>query len=188
MSYLDDACTAITAHEGSIPFLYLDTRGNVTVGVGLLVPNLTTALALPLHVNGMGGTQPATGQQITDDWNRVIGMRMGLAANAYESGMSVFLEPDDITAKLMNYIATEDLALYNGLTGYNSYPDPAKVALLDMGYELGTAGLLHGYPHLCAACEAGDWITASQQCHRNGPSAARNQWTVAQFIAASTSK
>ena len=184
MSYLDDALTAITAHEGSINWCYLDTRGNVTVGVGMLLPNLDAALALPFQIAGMGGDLPATHDQIEQDWNRIKAMPAGKSAEFYECLSSCVLTDADIQANLLAYVATEERALRAGLPSYDSYPDPAKIALLDMGFNLGTAGLLHGYPHLCAACEAGNWTLASQQCHRNGAGDTRNQWTVNQFLAA----
>ena len=181
--YFDDALAKIEYHEDKISWMYLDTRGNVTVGIGLMLPNLDAALAQPFKIEGMGGPLPATHEQITNDWNRVTSMPMGKVAVAYHSMSSCFLADEDITANLFAYVKTEEATLQRGLPGYDQFPDPAKIALLDMGYNLGAAGVLHGYPHLCAACVAGDWKAASQQCQRRGVGTDRNSWTVAQFLA-----
>ena len=183
MIYFDKALEFISEHEGKIPWIYLDTRGNVTVGVGLMLPNINAALAQPFKIKGMGGDLPATHEQVENDWNRIQSMPIGLAAHAYECMSSVFLEDLDIQANLSNYVKTEEAAIRAGLAGYDSFPDDAKIALLDMGYNLGSAGLLHGYPHLCAACVAKNWKLASQECQRGGIGTTRNSWTVSQFLA-----
>lgn len=36
--------------------------------------------------------------------------------------------------------------------------------LLDMAFNLGVAGLVHGYPKMIAAMTAGDWTTAAAEC------------------------
>jgi hypothetical protein len=58
------------------------------------------------------------------------------------------------------------------------------MALLDMIYNLGPAGLFKGFPHLVAAVQNGAWAQAAQHCMRRGPSAARNAWTQQQFLSA----
>jgi hypothetical protein len=56
------------------------------------------------------------------------------------------------------------------------------MALLDMIYNLGPAGLFKGFPHLVAAIQTGAWAEAAEDCMRHGPSAARNNWTRKQFL------
>jgi hypothetical protein len=55
-----------------------------------------------------------------------------------------------------------------------------------MIYNLGEAKLFREYPLLLAAVDGQHWLTASQQCYRNGPALARNDWTRDQFLAAAT--
>jgi len=42
--------------EGCVPWMYRDTVGKVTVGVGLMLPDAKTAQALPF----LAGSEPAT--------------------------------------------------------------------------------------------------------------------------------
>jgi hypothetical protein len=58
------------------------------------------------------------------------------------------------------------------------------MALLDMIYNLGPAGLFKGFPHLVAAIQTGAWAQAAEHCIRRGPGAARNDWTREQFLSA----
>jgi hypothetical protein len=67
---------------------------------------------------------------------------------------------------------------------YETLPDGVKMALLDMIYNLGPAGLFKDFPHLIASIDAGAWAQAAEQCMRRGPSAARNAWTREQFLTA----
>jgi hypothetical protein len=62
------------------------------------------------------------------------------------------------------------------------------MALLDMAYNLGPAGLLKGYPRMLSAVEAGDWAQAAAECVRGGIGAARNAWTKQQFLSAAIAK
>lgn len=184
MSYLDDSAAQITIFEGSVPWLYRDTVGKVTVGVGLMLPDLATAQALPFNINDMGGETTATTDDITKDWNRVMQMAPSLTANAYHSNGSVYLDPTDITAQLVSVLTIFDADLRQRFSGWTSFPEPAQLALLDMIYNLGPYGVFHGYPSMCGAVDAGNWITAATQCGRRGPSAARNLWTKNQFLIA----
>ena len=72
--------------------------------------------------------------------------------------------------------------LRSKLSGYDAFPAPVKLALLDMAYNLGPVGLLHGYPTLIAAVEAGNWAKAAANCFRHGPGAVRNQWTQDMYL------
>jgi hypothetical protein len=68
------------------------------------------------------------------------------------------------------------------LPHYDSLPDCVKLALLDMIYNLGPAGLFKDFPHLMAAIETSAWAQAAAHCMRRGPSPARNAWTRQQFL------
>src|SRR5689334_22442277 len=55
--------------EGSIPYMYLDIKGLVTVGVGNLIDPVGLATALPFRFKSTGG--PATTEQITAEWQKL---------------------------------------------------------------------------------------------------------------------
>jgi GH24 family phage-related lysozyme (muramidase) len=185
VSYLDDATEATGGWEGRIPWLYRDTKGNVTVGCGKMLPSLAAAVTLhethPFQCEGL----TATVAQIMADWNRLQALPYGqdYAAGSYKALTSVSLPDAAITALLLQKMTVCEAVLRIKLPWYTSpgFPDAVKVALLDMAYNLGSAGLLEGYPQMLEAAELHDWITMAAQSRRVGISDERNAWTATQI-------
>ncbi len=180
--YLDQALEKIREFEGSVPWMYLDTVGKVTVGVGLMLGNEIAALSLPFVV----GDQPAGLDQIGREFARVRAMKSGRAAKFYVSKLGLYLPDDAIDAKLRDTIRGFESYLRLHISGYEALPDTAKLALLDMVYNLGPGRLFAEYPHLIAAVERGDWRAAAASSLRRGPSSERNAWVKQQFLAAAS--
>jgi GH24 family phage-related lysozyme (muramidase) len=177
-TYLDESLAKLEWFEGAIPWMYLDTRGYVTVGVGLMLPNAAAAQKLPFVV----AHQAATAEEIAAEYARVEAMPMGRPALFYRQDPGLVLEKPEIDSLLRTVLAGFEGELRAKLPGYDGFPDSVKLALLDMAYNLGPVGLLHGYPTLIAAVEAGNWAKAAASCFRHGPGAARNQWTQQMFL------
>ena len=89
-----------------------------------------------------------------------------------------------IDQKLSAVLTGFEATLRARLTGYDALPNGVKMALLDMAYNLGPAGLLEGYPRLIQAVETGAWAQAAAECARGGINAARNAWTRRQMMSA----
>lgn len=68
-------------------------------------------------------------------------------------------------------------------SGWNTFPTPAKRALLDMAYNLGLRGL-GKFRTLIGHVEKSDWGKAADACERKGIPDERNAWTKARFRAA----
>jgi GH24 family phage-related lysozyme (muramidase) len=160
--------------------MYRDTVGKVTVGVGLMLPDAKAAAALPFVV----GTRSATPEEIAAEYARVDAMAMGRASAFYKTPTSLVLTQQTIDAKLSSVLAGFEADLRGQFPHYDTLPDGVKMALLDMIYNLGPAGLFKGFPHLVAAIQTGTWTQAAEHCVRRGPGAARNDWTREQFLSA----
>jgi len=160
--------------------MYRDTVGKVTVGVGLMLPDAKAAEALPFVV----GARAATPQEIAAEFARVDAMAVGRASTFYKTPTSLILTQQTIDAKLSSVLAGFEADLRGQFPHYDGLPDGIKMALLDMIYNLGPAGLFKGFPHLVAAIQTGAWQQAAEHCIRRGPSAARNAWTREQFLSA----
>ena len=160
--------------------MYRDTVGKVTVGVGLMLPDAKAAQALPFVI----GARPATPEEIAAEFARVDAMAMGRASVFYKTPASLVLTQQTIDAKLSSILAGFEADLRTQFPHYDSLPDDVKMALLDMIYNLGPAGLFKGFPHLVAAVETGAWAQAAEHCTRRGPGPARNDWTRQQFLSA----
>jgi GH24 family phage-related lysozyme (muramidase) len=178
MSYLDQSLSMLEHFEGAIPWMYLDTAGHVTVGVGLMLPDVPAAQHLPFQI----AARPATPEEIAAEFTRVHAMPMGRPAQFYRHDSAPELPQPEIDALLRTVLIGFEGELRTRLTAYDAFPDGVKLALLDMAYNLGPVGLLQGYPRLITAVEAGNWAAAAANSFRHGPGAARNQWTQQMFL------
>jgi GH24 family phage-related lysozyme (muramidase) len=166
--------------EGCVPWMYRDTVGKITVGVGLMLPDVKAAQALPF----LACSEPATPEQITAEFTRVEALPLGRPSSFYKSPASLQLTQQTIDARLLSILQNFEADLRTEFPHYDTLPDAIKLALLDMIYNLGPAGLFKGFPHLVAAVQTGAWAQAAEHCMRRGPSAARNNWTRNQFLSA----
>jgi len=179
-TYIEQSLAKLKEFEGCVPWMYRDTVGKVTVGVGLMLPDANAAAALPF----LSGTRPATPEEIAAEYVRVDALTMARASSFYKIPTSLELTQQTIDAKLTAVLQGFETDLRAHLPHYDTLPDPVKLALLDMIYNLGPAGLFNGFPHLIAAVESGSWAEAAARCLRRGPSPARNNWTREQFLSA----
>jgi len=177
VSYLDDVAAQLVIFEGRVGWMYLDTRGLVTVDVGVMLPNVGAALKLPFTFDG----RSAGSDEIRRDYARVKGMTARRGPGYYVCHASPRISAADGDVLLRARVAEMDVELHAGLPGYTAAPDAAKRGLLDMRYNLGETGLVEGYPHLCSDVEHGQFELAALACHRIGPSQQRNDWTAEQF-------
>lgn len=189
MSYLDDSVAQIEVFEGRVPWLYLDSKGNVTCGVGLMLPTTAAAAALPFQIMVNGAEMPATEDQIVADFIRVRGLPPGRLGKFYEYETSVFLADDEIDSLLRRVVESNDSLLGKFYKTYYAWPEAAKLAILDMCYNLGAQHLESTYPTMDGYLNMvpPNFIGASEQCGRDTDEAAfeaRNEWTRKQFLEA----
>ena len=177
-TYLEQSLAKLEEFEGSIPWMYLDTVGKVTVGVGLMLPDAAAAAHLPFRF----GDRNATEEEIAAEFARVDALPMGRPALYYRRKDGPELGKLEIDSLLRTVLTGFECELREHLSGYDGYPDGAKMALLDMAYNLGPAGLLKGYPRLLRAVQDGAWAQAAAASFRHGPGAARNEWTRAMLV------
>jgi GH24 family phage-related lysozyme (muramidase) len=181
MAYLDDSLAHLEVFEGIVPWMYLDTMGYVTVGVGEMLASAERAQALGFVD---GNSQPISPDAILAEYNRVSALPPAKMAAFYRSPTSATLPHSAIDALLMQHLTFFDGQLNQQFASYSDFPNPAKLGLLDMIYNLGVTGLFKGYPTFMGYVQKQDWSNAALQCHRNGPNQARNDWTTQQFLAA----
>ncbi len=178
--YLDQAIERLKEFEGSVPWMYLDTVGKVTVGVGSMLSDARMASTLPFAY----GARAATLEEVAREFARVSALPKGRAATFYRKANGLRLGEDAIDQRLRGVLEGFEGYLRAHIAEYGGMPDGTKLALLDMVYNLGPGRLFQEYPKLIAAVESGDWRGAAAACARKGPSAARNNWTKEQFAEA----
>lgn len=183
LSYQEQSASQLRIFEATIPWMYLDTRSNVTTAVGMLLRNAADALNLPwVDVKG----NPATAYDVTAEFLRVQKMPAGREAKYYYEENAPKLQLIEISHLLDATVAVLDGELAKTFDKYAQFPAPAKLALLDMLYNLGLAKLTREYPHFCTAVAQMAWERAADNCHRRGPAEIRNDWTKQQFLNAAT--
>jgi GH24 family phage-related lysozyme (muramidase) len=181
MSYIDASVAATIRWEGMVSWMYLDTIGIVTVGCGLALADTGVACSLPFQLQD-GGL--ASEDVVVTDFHRVKALAPGKRPGFYHSLASPVLSQSDIKGLLRKRVVADDAILRTGLASWDAMPAAAKLALLDMDYNLGTGGLFRHHLPLIESVRAGNWTAAASQCHRIGISDDRNDWTKKLFLTA----
>lgn len=167
----------LTRWEGAIPWMYQDTHGLVTCGIGNYLRTAEDACELPF----VAGSAPATPDQIARAFRIVAGKKAGMASGHYRLIPSVELTDNTMRALAATRIRGEFVpGIRRSFTRFDDYPTAAQIALVDCAYNLGVAGLAK-FRKLITACEAGEWSTAARECHRSTCRPERNDWTAQQF-------
>lgn len=169
--------------EGVFSYMYVDTTGNVTVGVGNLLANAAAAQALAF-IRRATPAVAASAAEIQAEFDQVSQQTPGRMAPFYKQFTTLDLPTSVIDALLDSRVDEFTTALCRSFPDYNSYPAPACAALFDMAFNLGLGKLTSGFPHFCAAVKSKDWNTAADQSKRGGIGDSRNAWTKAQLQAA----
>jgi GH24 family phage-related lysozyme (muramidase) len=180
--------------EGDHQFMYLDTRGYVTTGIGHLLKNADAAVDLPWRHRSTG--QPATQAEVRAAFNNLKQMWTDhrqdhpkgpnpFTAEHYERKSDLVL-PERLSETLA--LARLQKEFLGGLRrifpGFDQYPTPAQRALVDMAYNLGVGKLERSFPNLVDACRAGDFDVAAAESRRTSSRANRNAETRDLFLQA----
>lgn len=184
-------------HEGCVPWLYCDSRGLVTIGVGNLVKTERDVVNLPLHHLNTGVV--ATDEEKVASWRRVHeSYSKGASAEAYRKHTDLRITREYATERVRERVTTEFLpAMHRLFHSFDSWPWSAQRAALDMVYSLGVRGMdgISHYPDMVAAGQRGDFAGMARECVRSSGRRApskgdpeglgpRNIWTRDRFLQA----
>jgi GH24 family phage-related lysozyme (muramidase) len=175
--YFDD----LETHEGCTSWLYCDVRGFVTVGIGNLVASADAAKAYPFVHRDTNAW--ATDDEKAAGWQTIKDAFDATKSAAFYAGKcDLRLALDYVKSLVSTRLANEFIpGIVRLCPQFSTFPLPARRALVDMAYNLGVHGL-GMFPHMLAACNAGDWAMAAGQCHRSSCRDTRNAWTAQCFI------
>jgi GH24 family phage-related lysozyme (muramidase) len=183
--------------EGSISYMYLDSRGLVSVGVGKMLPTPAEAVGIRFVHRG-AGMQAASAADVTAAYLTVRGAVANRPAAAYRDLTDLELALGESDRLLNQELQRAEDGCRNLFGGWEHFPLAAQLALLDMAYNLGEgraitaaerqAGAreqgLYQFHRLRASVAREDWLAASRECHRVGIQAARDTWTRNKFLEA----
>jgi hypothetical protein len=181
---------------GAMAHMYRDERGRVTVGVGSELP--TPSAALLARFVHRGGLRPASPAEVTAAYMTVRGSIAHRPAEDYHDLTDLDLAPGESDRLLNQELERAETGCRAMFGGWNRYPLPAQLALLDMVYDLGAgraispaereAGLreqgLYQFSKLREAVAKENWIAAAAACHRETVPPVRDVWTRNSFIEA----
>lgn len=172
--------TDLARWEGFTTWLYLDTRGLVTVGIGNMLPTLEACRALPWRTID----RPSSQAEVDEAWSAIRAQQPAKAASSYAGVTKVRLESIEVVRLAERRLEREFLPGLRRLwPAWDSFPAPAQKALVDMAWNLGVRGL-GKFSNLRAAVKAQGWAAAARSCTRATSRPERNDWTRAQFAAA----
>jgi GH24 family phage-related lysozyme (muramidase) len=182
--------------EGSVDYMYLDSRGYVTVGVGKMLPTPSSAeLVAFVH---RATRKPATSTEKVAAYTKVRTSIANRTAAAYLSLTDLDLAPGESDRLLDRELEKAEDGCRTLFGGWDTFPMAAQLALLDMVYNMGAgheltraqrqAGMReHGlfqFHRLRASVAKADWAAASRECERQGIQKSRNSWTRDKFLEA----
>src|SRR5262249_11418777 len=121
--------------ENNIPWMYLDTKGNVTVEAGHLIPDADAAAGLNFADNNTGAA--ATDDAKKQEWSTMHGQDPGHVASYYQQFTMLHLSQADIDSVLTADMELAQGYLRNAFSNYDSFPQKAQEGLLDMMFNMG---------------------------------------------------
>jgi hypothetical protein len=160
-----------TQFEGRVPYMYVDVKDLVTVGVGNLIDPLELALALPFVFKSDQSTA-ASADDITADWNTVKNTP-GLPEQGHLGAdplTKLMLTEDSIGQLVQTKAASNEPILKQTpeFAAYDGWPADAQLGLLSMAWAMGGAFAQGGrFPSFRADAAALDWTSAAADCHMN---------------------
>jgi GH24 family phage-related lysozyme (muramidase) len=156
-----------TQFEGRVPYMYVDVKDFVTIGVGNLIDPIGLALSLPFVFKSDPSTS-ASQDDITADWNAVkadpaLAQKGHLACDPITKLM---LTDDAINSLVLSKADQFESTLKQTgeFSTSDTWPADAQLGLLSMAWAMGPA-FGSGWPTFRAACSSQDWSTAAANCH-----------------------
>ncbi len=155
--------------EGAIPYMYLDIKGLVTVGVGNLIDPVEVATALPFQFKDQPGLQ-ASKEQIAAEWNllKCDPLLAGKGHLACAALTHLELSGDGIETLINQRLLSNETLLKREewFQAFESWPADAQLALLSMAWAIGPDGFKR-FPNFRAACQRMDFETAAKESRLN---------------------
>lgn len=178
----DDVYNHIVRFEGCIPHMYLDTNSHVTVGVGNMVRDEDAASRL--YMVDRANNERGTAEELVDDYRAVRALKPGMRASYYSQACNLVMTPTEIRRLFHARCAEFEMQLRSVYSNYDACPPSARLALLDMAFNLGAGALNRKWPKLKEAVLTFNWTDAARHAHRPQSSTARNIATAELFTTA----
>ena len=174
-----DYISKLKDFEGFTDFMYLDSRGNVTIGVGILLASAAAAKSAGITFKNRKTKKTATPAEIEADYDAVKAAPKGMTEDKYEK-FTQLVATGGLDSRLSKELSTAKADAKSYYPDFNNLPDTAQWALVDMAFNLGGAGLKK-FAKLKAALDKAvlskakaDWEAAAKESNRIGIQSSRN--------------
>ena len=164
-------------YEGRVLHMYLDTEGYVTCGIGHKISGIH-------DLSSINWIRSGEARSALEEYYALRRLPAGRLAMFYEPYCELRISNSQADQILENDIMDFLYYLAGKFPGFRDFPENARLAVLDMAFNLGVEGLVKKFPNCTAAIRRQDWRTAAAECHRKKISAERNNETRVLFESA----
>lgn len=177
-----DYISDLKKFEGCCTWLYLDTRGLVTTGIGNLVK--TPEDAVRIAMLKPDGTLATDGEKRVA-WAQVHALPPAKPASFYRKNGPQLVVPMAEVDRLVGTRLRDEFipGIKKHLPEFDEFPNGPKRGLVDIVYNCGVGGFAK-FSHMIASCKKRDWRAAALTCSRSTSRQERNDWTRDQFLSA----
>lgn len=158
--------------EGSSPHMFRSLGGEVVVGVGHELPKAEDAQKLGFIRRDT--QRAATGEEIQQDWIACMNVTPGPPARAFAPVTRLYLPDREVVGLLAEDIRRQSIEMVSVFSDFDTYPNPAKKALLLLAFDLSVTGLRHS-SELVAAARSKDWSRCADLVREQGRSSYRTE-------------
>lgn len=160
---LAQVCDVLIEHENLVPWLYCDSRGFVTVGVGDKV-TASTVVTMPF-VHRLSGEGASTGEKLAALVRVQDTFRKGFTASAYRACSDLRLSAAFCRRRLEYRVKAEFVpTVLKHCPQAASFPTAAKLCLVDIAYNVGVVGFGR-FQHLIAGCNSLHFFAVCDEVH-----------------------
>ena len=158
--------------EGYETHMYLDSKGYVTIGIGIMFANAQAAKKSGISFTNRATKAKATDDEIAADYD-LTKKKKPTKLDADEGDLKKRLD------KELKQAESDAKAYYSD---FSNLPSSIQFALIDLAFNTGATGLSK-FKLLKKALENKDWEEAAKQSHRKDIQASRNK-AIADWIRA----
>jgi GH24 family phage-related lysozyme (muramidase) len=183
------AIAMIAKGEAFINWMYLDSLSYVTIGYGTMLPDADAAVGVDLrHPN----KRLATADEKRAEWRRLraispAGAERNYSAQSYRKDATLFIMESEADRLRLLKLDGFIVDLRNLYPRFDTFPEDAQVALMDMVYNLGPTKLRKQFKNFGRAInnpKGPDWKRAALESNRPQLSAERNKDVKDLFLSA----
>lgn len=165
----------IRPHEDEVPYFYRDTKGNVTVGIGQMIPNEDKAKELPLYrYEGKKVLRPAKDEEKVEAFQRVKNAKEPLNTNHKKFDpreenefINLQLQRPDQEFLFENHLRQNVKEIVKKFPDFETYPPSARKGIQDMQFNMGGNFNERGWDNFFSAARSRNWEKAAHESRRD---------------------